>query len=149
MSDQRRHLLGISGGKDSIYVTHQLKHKYGINPLTVTVRPEPEIDLSDSNLKPFTYSGFDHIHITPNADEIRELNKFGVIEKGFPYYGWLTAIHTTILRVATAFDIRLIIYGEDGEVEYGGSDGTKNRLSYDAAYQKRIYLESDVLIREL
>ena len=134
-------IVPVSGGKDGSYVAYQLKHKYGINPLTVTIRPELEMELGAANLKAFINSGFDHIHIAPNADVIRKLNKYGFIEKGFPYYGWLIAIHTAVLRVACNFGINLIFYGEDGEVEYGGSIETKYVSTYDSLYQKRIYLE--------
>jgi N-acetyl sugar amidotransferase len=134
-------IVPVSGGKDGSYVSYQLKHKYGVNPLTVTVRPALEMNLGETNLKAFINSGYDHIHITPNAFVMRELNKYGFIEKGFPYYGWLIAIHTAILRIAHNFGINLIFYGEDGEVEYGGSTETKNVSTYDTVYQRRIYLE--------
>jgi N-acetyl sugar amidotransferase len=134
-------IVPVSGGKDGSYVSYQLKHKYGVNPLTVTVRPALEMELGDTNLKTFINSGFDHIHITPNADIMQELNKYGFIEKGFPYYGWLIAVHTAVLRVACNFGINLIFYGEDGEVEYGGSTETKYVSTYDSLYQRRIYLE--------
>ena len=134
-------IVPVSGGKDGSYVAYQLKEKYGMNPLTVTVRPALELDLGDSNLKSFINSGFDHVHITPNSNVMRELNKFGFIDKGFPYYGWLIAIHTGVLRVACNFGITLIFYGEDGEVEYGGSTETKDISTYDSLYQRKVYLE--------
>ena len=56
---------------------------------------------------------------------MRELNKFGLSIKGFPYYGWLIAIHTCISNLAVSMNINLIFYGEDGEVEYGGSKKQK------------------------
>jgi N-acetyl sugar amidotransferase len=134
-------IVPVSGGKDGSYVSHQLKTKYGINPLAVTIRPVLEIDLGEENLKSFINSGFDHIHITPNAEILTKLNKYGFIDKGFPYYGWLIAVHTAVLRVASNFGVNLIIYGEDGELEYGGSIETKHLLTYDSSYQKKIYLE--------
>ena len=134
-------IIPVSGGKDGSYVAYQLKHKYNLNPLTVTVRPEMETDIGKKNLLSFVKSGFDHIHITPNQRVMKLLNKYGFIHKGFPYYGWLIAIHTAILRVAVNFNINLIFYGEDGEVEYGGSKLTQNIPVYDVEYQKKIYLE--------
>tara|TARA_B100000315_G_C14398782_1_gene505484 strand:- start:150 stop:887 length:738 start_codon:yes stop_codon:yes gene_type:complete len=82
---------------------------------------------------------------------MRELNKYGFIEKGFPYYGWLIAIHTAVLRVASNFGINLIFYGEDGEVEYGGSIETKYVSTYDSLYQRRIYLEDgyDTVLKKI
>ena len=129
-------IVPVSGGKDGSYVAYQLKSKYNINPLTVTIRPALEMELGDSNLKSFVSSGFDHVHVTPNHKVMKALNKYGFIEKGFPYYGWLTAIHTAVLRVAVNFGINLIFYGEDGEVEYGGSDETKDIPIYNTSYQK-------------
>ena len=32
-------IVPVSGGKDGSYVAYNLKHKYGMNPLAVTVRP--------------------------------------------------------------------------------------------------------------
>ncbi len=32
-------LVPCSGGKDAAYIAHELKHKYGMNPLTVTWAP--------------------------------------------------------------------------------------------------------------
>ena len=46
---------------------------------------------------------------------MRFFNKKGLINIGFPYYGWLTAIQTVPPSVAMKFGINLIFYGEDGE----------------------------------
>ena len=70
-------IVAVSGGKDGSYVSHQLKHKYGVNPLTVTIRPALEMELGDKNLKAFIDSGFDHLHISPNTEIMRKLNKYG------------------------------------------------------------------------
>ena len=88
------------------------------------MRPPLELELGNKNLKNFIESGFDHLHISPNQ-VLRQIDKAGFIHKGFPYYGWLIAIHTAILNLAVSLNINLIVYGEDGEVEYGGSNKTK------------------------
>ena len=134
-------LVPVSGGKDGSYVAYQLKNKYGMNPLTVTIRPPLDLSLGNTNLKNFIESGFSHIHITPDPEIMRLYNRYGFIEKGFPYYGWLTAILTSVIRTAVNFNIPLIFYGEDGEVEYGGSSETENISSFSIDYMKKIYLE--------
>jgi N-acetyl sugar amidotransferase len=134
-------LIPLSGGKDGSYVAYNLKHKYGMNPLCVTVTPALPLPLGDQNLRAFVESGYNHISINPDHEAMRALNKSGFIEMGFPYYGWLISIHTAIIRTATIFGINLIFYGEDGEVEYGGSTETSNNPIYDAHYQKKVYLE--------
>lgn len=53
---------------------------------------------------------------------------------------WLIAIMTAVIRIAVNFKIPLIIYGEEGEVEYGGSIENKHKALYDINYIKRVYL---------
>jgi N-acetyl sugar amidotransferase len=134
-------LVPVSGGKDGSYVAYNLKHKYGMNPLAVTVTPALSLELGDRNLRAFVESGYNHISINPAHEAMRKLNKAGFIEMGFPYYGWLIAIMSAVARASIGFNIGLIFYGEDGEVEYGGSTETSKHPIYDVHYQKKIYLE--------
>jgi len=134
-------IVPVSGGKDGSYVAYMLKEKYNMNPLTVTVRPALSLEIGDQNLSNFIQSGFSHIHISCNPLVLDRLNKYGFIEKGFPYYGWLIAIMTAVIKTAVNFKIPLIFYGEDGEVEYVGSTESKDKPIYNVEYMKRIYLE--------
>ncbi|MCP9812235.1 N-acetyl sugar amidotransferase [Synechococcus lacustris] len=134
-------MVPCSGGKDGSYVAYNLKHKYGMNPLCITITPALTLPLGDHNLRAFIVSGYNHISVNPDHDAMRILNKTGFIEMGFPYYGWLISIHTAVIRMATAFSVNLIFYGEDGEVEYGGSAETSKNAIYDVHYQKKVYLE--------
>jgi len=133
----------VSGGKDGSYVTYNLKHKHGMNPLAVTIRPVTETELGIKNVQSFVNSGYEHLHVTPNHEAMRVLNKIGFIEMGFPYYGWLIAIHSAVLRVAVQFDIPLVFYSEDGEMEYGGNlDKSFENEIYGVDYMHSAYLES-------
>ena len=134
-------LVPVSGGKDGSYVAYNLKHKYGMNPLCVTITPALPLPLGDKNLRSFVESGYNHISVNPDYEAMRQLNKAGLIEMGFPYYGWLTSIITAPIKIAISFNINLIFYGEDGEVEYGGSTETSKDPIYGIDYQKRVYLE--------
>ena len=134
-------IVPVSGGKDGSYVAYMLKHVYGMNPLAVTVRPALSLEIGDKNLQNFIHSGYDHIHLSPNSKVLDRLNKYGFIEKGFPYYGWLIAIMTAVIKTAANFKIPLLFYGEDGEIEYGGSTESKYKALYDINYMKRVYLE--------
>ncbi len=133
-------IVPVSGGKDGSYVSYNLKHKYGMNPLAVTVTPALSLEIGNRNLKNFIDSGYNHIQINLNPDSLNKLNKTGFIEKGFPYYGWLTAIKSAVARLAVNLNISLLFYGEDGEVEYGGSDESKNEAAFSFEYTRRIYL---------
>ena len=134
-------MVPVSGGKDGSYVAYNLKHKYGMHPLAVTVTPALPLALGEQNLRSFVESGYNHMSINPNPQAMRALNRTGFIEMGFPYYGWLIAIQSGPLRIAARLGIELIFYGEDGEVEYGGTTETNKNPIYDPTYMKRIYLE--------
>lgn len=134
-------VVPVSGGKDGSYVSHKLKNEYGLNVLAMTVRPALELSLGADNLTNFINSGYSHIHISTNKIILDELNRLGFIHKGFPYYGWLIAIHTAVIQVANSLKIPLVMYGEDGEIEYGGSTAKKDTSFYDIKYMKDIYLE--------
>ncbi len=134
-------LVPVSGGKDGSYVAYNLKHKYGMNPLAVTVTPPLPLELGEKNLKSFIASGYDHISINPSPQIMQLLNKHGFIEMGFPYYGWLIAIQAAVVSTAVKMGIDLIFYGEDGEVEYGGSTQTANNPIYTVDYMQKVYLE--------
>lgn len=134
-------LVPVSGGKDGSYVAYNLKHKYGMNPLCVTVTPALSLALGDRNLRAFVESGYNHISVNAAHEAMRQLNKVGLVEMGFPYYGWLVAMQASPVRMAALFGIGLIFFGEDGEVEYGGSAETEKNPVYDVSYMKRIYLE--------
>ena len=134
-------LVPVSGGKDGSYVAYNLKHKYNMNPLALTVTPALSLDLGDENLKAFVASGYNHISINPAYEAMRTLNKQGFIKMGFPYFGWLISIQAAPVNMAAQLGIGLIFYGEDGEVEYGGSEETDGTPIYDVEYMKKIYLE--------
>lgn len=135
-------VVPVSGGKDGSYVAHTLKNKWGMNPLSVTIKPPLPTVLGEENLQAFISSGFANISVSPDSKAMRALNKRGFIEMGFPYYGWLVSITVAPVEIAARFSIDLLFYGEDGEVEYGGSTETDQDPEIRIEYMKRVYLEA-------
>ena len=133
-------LVPVSGGKDGTYVTHQLINRYNLKPLCITVKPAMELEIGKKNLKNFLKVGVDHIHISPNNKSMALLDKIGFMDYGQGYYGWMTAVHSAIVRIASSFNIGLIVYGEDGEVEYGGTTKYKYTPCYDTDHMKKVFL---------
>ena len=122
-----------SGGKDSNYVAHMLKEKYDMHPLVVTWAPHIYTEIGRKNLTSFIDSGFDNILITPNGSVHRKLTKAAFIEMGDPFQPFIFGQYSAPFRVAIQYEIPIVMYGEDGEVEYGGSMEHADRasLSYD------------------
>lgn len=135
-------VVPMSGGKDGTYVFHQLKTKWDMNPLAVTIQPPLPLEIGQRNLKNFLDRGANHLLITPTSTAMKVLNRTGLIEMGFPYYGWLISILVTVINVANRFGCGLVFYGEDGEVEYGGSTETERGPIFGIDYLKRVYLEA-------
>jgi len=135
-------IVAVSGGKDGSYVSYNLKKRLNMNPLTVTVRPAMETYLGQKNLSRFVDSGFANILISPDPEAMKTLNRIGLSEMGFSYYGWLIAIHSAVLKVALQFSIPLVFYSEDGECEYGGDMQLKDNGIYGVDYMLSRYMEA-------
>ena len=86
--------------------------------------------------------GFNLISLDPDPHTMQKINREGLLSFGQPYFGWLTAIHTSIFNLASKLGINLIMYGEDGEVEYGGTSETQDKFLYDNKYVEKVYLSN-------
>ncbi len=119
-------IVPCSGGKDGSFVAHMLKYKYGMNPLTVTWAPLKATELGRKNLDSFIASGFNHIMGTPNPVVTRKLTYLAFNHLGDPFQPFIYGQTNFPLHMAVKHKVQLIMYGENGEVEYGGD--MKNAL---------------------
>ncbi|WP_083681600.1 N-acetyl sugar amidotransferase [Paenibacillus sp. FSL A5-0031] len=113
-------IVPCSGGKDGGFVAHQLKYKYGMNPLTVTWAPHLPTQIGRENLDQFIASGFDNVLGTPNGKVHRLMTKLSFLHLGDPFQPFIYGQTNFPLKVAIQNNVSLIMYGENGEVEYGG-----------------------------
>ncbi len=114
-------IVPCSGGKDGSYVAHQLKYKYGMHPLTVTWSPLIPTEIGRKNLDAFIeIGGFDNILGRPNGRVNRKLTKLALEYLGDPFQPFIFGQYNFPLQIAVKYKIPLIMYGENGEVEYGG-----------------------------
>lgn len=118
-----------SGGKDSSFVAHQLKQRYGMHPLCVTWSPFEYTEIGWQNLQSFVNSGFDNILGQPNGVLHRKLTRLAFELKGDAWEPFTYGQKAWAFHIAVRFGIKLIFYGENGELEYGGSEKYKNRPS--------------------
>lgn len=113
-------IVPCSGGKDGSFVAHQLKHKYGMNPLAVTWAPLLATEIGRRNLTSFINSGFDSVLGTPNGLVTRTLTRLATRHLGDPFQPFIYGQTNYPMHQAIQNDVQLIMYGENGEVEYGG-----------------------------
>jgi len=119
-------IVPCSGGKDGSFVAHQLKYKYGMNPLAVTWAPLKATAIGRQNLDAFIASGFNHVLGTPNPHVTRKLTHLSFKHLGDPFQPFIYGQTNFPLHMAVKHNVQLIMYGENGEVEYGGD--MKNAL---------------------
>ena len=113
-------IVPCSGGKDGGFVAHQLKYKYGMNPLTVTWAPLKHTEIGRKNLDAFIQAGFDNVLGTPNGKATRSLTALAFKYLGDPFQPFIYGQTNFPLQMAVRYGVQLIMYGENGEVEYGG-----------------------------
>lgn len=114
-------IVPSSGGKDSAFVAHQLKYKFGMNPLTVTWAPHLYTDIGWKNFNDCIHTGgFHNILGTPDPVVHRKLTKLSFELIGDPFQPFIYGQTNFPLQIAANFGVSLIMYGENGEVEYGG-----------------------------
>jgi N-acetyl sugar amidotransferase len=123
-------VVGVSGGKDSTWQAMYLKEKLGLNPLLVQFVGSDGTKTGRQNIENLIKKGFSHISIQPNANLARQLarksfHKFGNIVKYSDY-----ALFPIPFRVAMAYDIPLVFFGENPALEAG--DRNSVGLGWDA-----------------
>jgi len=107
-----------SGGKDSFYASHILRTKYNMNPLTVTWAPTIYTEWGWRNFQKWIDAGHDNYLITPNNKAHRILTRLSLDLLLHPFHPFILGQKSLAAKIALAFNIPLIFYGED-EAEYG------------------------------
>lgn len=116
-----------SGGKDSAFVAHQLRTRFGMHPLCCTWAPFEWTDIGWRNLKAFVASGFNNVVAMPDGVLHRQLARTAFEAKGDAWEPFAYGQKAWAYHVAHRHNVKLIMYGENGELEYGGSTKYKNR----------------------
>ena len=124
-------VVPCSGGKDSVFVAHQLKYKYNMNPLTVTWSPMLYTKVGFKNLRGMIDSGLDNILGTPDGKTHRLLTKLSLEIMGDLFQPFIFGQKSFPMNIALKYKIPLVMYGEQGELEYGGDLKNENSPKHD------------------
>ena len=135
-------IVPCSGGKDGSFVAHQLKYKYGMHPLTVTWASLVENPVGRRNLQSFIESGFDNIYGSPDQKVKRLLTKLSFELMGDPFQPFIYGQTNFPLKISVAYNIPLIMYGENGEVEYGGDMKNADRPTRELTDHNKHYFSN-------
>jgi N-acetyl sugar amidotransferase len=130
-------IIGVSGGKDSTRQAFFVKDVLKMNPLLVSLGypPEQVTQRGVDNVSNMINHGFDCISINPSPQVWRKLMREGF----YKYTNWAKstelALFSSVPRLAIAYQIPLIWWGENAALQLGdlnvmgksGSDGNNLR----------------------
>lgn len=114
-------VIGVSGGKDSLFQAVYAKEKLGLHPLLVNCVPDEITKLGRKNMDNLSKLGFDVISLRPDPVIAKKLARrsffeYGNIVKASEYCLWSSAY-----IIADKFDISLIIQGENAALTLGAA----------------------------
>jgi len=130
-------LVPGSGGKDSVYASHILKTRYGMNPLTVTWAPHLYTDVGWRNFQSWLHTGgFDNYLFTPNGEVHRTLTRLATLNLLHPFQPFILGQKNFAPRMAAKLGVPLVFYGEN-EAEYGNAIAENSKARREASYFAR------------
>lgn len=132
-------MVAVSGGKDSHFQVHLLKEVLGMNPLLVTVEDNfPMTDAGMHNIKNISETfGCDIVSLKPNIRAQKAIMRITFEKHGKPTYYIDRYIYTFPLHMAVKYNTPLLVYGENVNYEYGGSQ-TKETYSAKAQIENGV-----------
>lgn len=126
-------IIGVSGGKDSTRQAYYVKYVLGMNPLLVCLSSPPQqiTQRGADNISNMIKLGFDCITINPAPRTWKNLMHQSFFEYVNGFKSTELALFSSVPRLAIAYQIPLIWWGENSALQLGettvmgktGSDG--------------------------
>lgn len=112
-------IVPVSGGKDSTYQVVRML-QLGLNPLCVTATTCDLSAIGRKNIQNIKNLGVDYVEFSPNPVVRRKLNRIGLGEVGDISWPEHVGIFTIPIRAAVQYGVKLVVWGENSQNEYGG-----------------------------
>lgn len=128
-----------SGGKDSGMIAHRLKYEYNMNPIVACWSPLLYTDIGFQNIQNLFSSGISGVIHTPNRKIQRIISLLGLVLIGNHFEAFGRGQMSFPLHVACEYNIPLVMSGENGELEYGGSHKDKDKPGRKWEYFDELY----------
>ncbi|MBO6783437.1 MAG: N-acetyl sugar amidotransferase [Alphaproteobacteria bacterium] len=129
-------IIPVSGGKDSHRQALYCRDELDLKPLLVSCAypPEEQTDRGAANIANLIDLGFDCIYVSPGPETWRRAMRVGFTRFGNIYKSTELPLYAATPKVAIAYHIPLVVYGENPAISWGGAggslDGDANRLKY-------------------
>jgi N-acetyl sugar amidotransferase len=112
-------IVPVSGGKDSTFQVVRML-ELGLNPLCVTATTCDLSPIGRSNIENLKRLGVDYVEMSPNPQIRAKLNRIGLTQVGDISWPEHVGIFTIPVRAAVQFNVKLLVWGENSQNEYGG-----------------------------
>ena len=112
-------VVGVSGGKDSLFQAVYAKEELGLNPMLVNCMPDEITDIGRHNLDNLNNLGFDIYSIRPNPIVAKKLARKTFYERGNIIASSEYGLWASSYIMADKFNIPLIIQGENAALTLG------------------------------
>ena len=114
-------VIGISGGKDSLFQSLYARDILKLHPLLVNSEPEGITEIGKKNIENIKNLGFDVIALRPNPVVIKQLIKKDFYEFLNPVKVTEFSLWSSTYIIADKFNVPLIIQGENPGLTLGAS----------------------------
>lgn len=100
-----------SGGKDSTFTAHVLKHRYGMHPLLVTWSPMLYTEVGRRNVERWANIA-EHVLVTPNRETHRKLTRLAFLNLAHSFQPFVVGQRSIGPRYSQLYGVDLVAYGE-------------------------------------
>ncbi len=124
-------VIGVSGGKDSHYIVQVVKERLHMNPLLVTYNHQYNTKTGLANLHNIVEKfDCDHFRFTQKPSVIKRLARVAMRKMGDFCWHCHTGIATLPMRIATQFNIPLVVWGDHGLQDQVGMFSNFDMVEY-------------------
>ena len=134
-------IVPVSGGKDSLFIAHTVKHVLGMHPLLVNYNRHYNTKIGIRNLAYLrTLVGCDIITSTVSPQTTKKITKETLRLLGDIYWHCNAGTTAFAVQTATRFKIPLIIWGAHEGCEKTGMVSIADRVEMSREYRKKFEL---------
>jgi len=143
-------IIPVSGGKDSYFIVHTVKYKYGMNPLLVSYNKHYNTDRGIRNLANLkTLMDCDLMMLTVDPEKIKKITRATIRRIGSIYWHCIAGQTVFPVQLAVKLKIPLIIWGAHQGVDQVGMFSHLDEVEMTRKYRKEhdlMGLEAEDLI---
>ncbi len=143
-------IIPVSGGKDSYFIVHTVKYKYGMNPLLVSYNKHYNTDRGIRNLANLkTLMDCDLMMFTVDPAKVKKITRATIRRIGSIYWHCIAGQTVFPVQMAVKLKIPLIIWGAHQGVDQVGMYSHLDEVEMTRKYRKEhdlMGLEAEDLI---